>query len=352
MNIYIFNLLSIVFYSYFYSLFKDKSKEKRIIKKIFVILFTIQLFLFLSLRDTSVGIDVNRYVEHFHYISRSSLPEFLLHRHEIGYKTLTKLITFFTENQQVFLTIIASISVFPVGKFIYKYSNMPFLSFALYISFNFYAFTFSGLRQAIAFSIILISFDYLISRKPFRFFLTVIVATLFHKSAIFFLPAYVLTKIKLNKKNLLLILTSFIIVFIFRVRIMEFMTLYLFDSYEIVESGSFQWLLFNALVYCFCLFLYKKTINNRKQNNILYILVGVGIYLMIFASVATNAMRIANYYFVFIILLIPEVLLGIQKKQKRWFFWYIFIIVILFLTIWFSYQDGYNVIPYRPFWSF
>src|SRR5690625_582052 len=148
MNIYIINLISIFFYSFFYNLLKNKSYDKKKVKKIFVLLFTGQLFLILALRDTSIGTDVSSYITQFHYISNSSLPEVLSLRYEVGYKFLVKFITLFTENHQVFLSIVSVLSIFPIGRFIYKHSKMPFLSFAIYISFNFYAFVFSGLRQA------------------------------------------------------------------------------------------------------------------------------------------------------------------------------------------------------------
>ena len=47
---------------------------------------------------------------------------------------------------------------------------------------------FSGLRQAIAFSIVFISYDYIREQKLFKFLVTVILAALFHKSAIFLFP--------------------------------------------------------------------------------------------------------------------------------------------------------------------
>ena len=202
MSIYIINMLMIGVYSLFYKLLSNKSKNNQRIKKLFISIAILQLFIILALRKSTVGVDISGYIRQFYYISYSTFNDILLLRHEIGYKLLVKFISFITNNEQIFLAIIGGLSIMPIGRFIYKYSKMPFLSFALYISFNFYAFIFSGLRQAIAISIICISYDYIREQKLFKFLVTVILAALFHKSAIFFIPAYAISKIKLNKKSM------------------------------------------------------------------------------------------------------------------------------------------------------
>ena len=97
-------------------------------------------------------------------------------RHELGYKVLNKVVSFFSTNNQLFLTIVAILSIAPVGRFIYKNSRMPFLSFIIYIAFNYYSFVFSGLRQAIAYGIIFISYDYIKNRKLAKFLICVSLA--------------------------------------------------------------------------------------------------------------------------------------------------------------------------------
>jgi len=257
-----------------------------------------------------------------------------------------KFIAIFTESKQIFLTIIAALSIFPVGRLIYKYSSMPFLSFTIYISFNFYAFIFSGLRQALAFSLVYISYDFIMEKKPAKFLITIILAILFHNSALFFLPAYVISNVKLSKVKLLISIISFIVIYIFRAPIMSFVTSYIFEDYDVVESTSIQWLLLSLLIYGGCLLFYKNTVEKNPQSNGLYILVGFGIYLMLFATVATNAMRIANYYYVFSILLIPEVISALKNKKLAVFVSYVLIIGLIILMLMFLINDGYNIVPY------
>ena len=58
---------------------------------------------------------------------------------------------------------------------------------------------FSGLRQAIAMGITALSFNFIKEKKPVQFILLVILASLFHKSAIVFLAMYPIYNIKLDK---------------------------------------------------------------------------------------------------------------------------------------------------------
>ena len=93
---------------------------------------------------------------------------------------------------------------------------MPFLSLALYICFGFYSFIFSGLRQAIALAITYISYDFIKKRQLWKFTLTILVASTFHKSAIFFLPAYFIAQLKVTIPILLVIFNLNLVCYVFR----------------------------------------------------------------------------------------------------------------------------------------
>jgi hypothetical protein len=127
MTIYIFNFIMIGIYSAFFNLYKLIYRNTKKAKIIFVSIVTVQLILILSLRHYSVGVDTFGYIQNFKLIFPAlNFEQFLFHRHEIGYKILIKLIYFFTDNEQFFLSIIAIISIIPISITIYRYSKMPF----------------------------------------------------------------------------------------------------------------------------------------------------------------------------------------------------------------------------------
>lgn len=351
MTIYVINIAMIGVYSIFYNLLRRYSKSQDKLKKFFINISVLQLFLLLALRSKSVGVDANGYLSNFNFVKSSSFQELLQHRFEIGYKLLTKFISILTEKDQVFLSIIAGLSIIPVGRFIYKYSKKPFLSFAIYISFNFYMFTFSGLRQSIAFSIIYLSYDYIKQRKPLKFLLMVLLATSFHKSAIIFLPAYFITKIKLTETVISGFAFVDIFILVFKKQIMSFVTKHFFQAYEIVESLSVNWFLFSLFIFLVCLFFYKNVVKQDATSQHLYLLVATGISIMLLATVSTNAMRMANYYYVFVILLIPEVIASLKDSRLALLGGYLLITGIIMIYFWLLYVDGYGIVPYKFFWQ-
>ncbi len=347
MVIYIVNVLLIMMYSLIV-----KKRDKKQNKKIITVIIIIQLFLIQSLRNISVGIDVETYLDFFaNRIPNFTISELFSHRFELGYKLLNKTVSLLTTNKTFFLALISAMSIIPVGRFIYKYSKVPNTSFALYIAFNFYAFTFSGFRQSIAIGIVLISFDYIVQRKLIKFLVTVLVASLFHISALFFIPAYFITKIKLNNMTILLIIILNSILYLFRIDIFKFFTQYIFENYELIETEAGSWMLLGILIVMVCLFNYRKVINVEKSNNSIYILSIFGVSLMLFSTVGSNTMRIVNYYYIFIIILIPEVLRSIRNIKIYQMSLFIINIGIIILLTWFLiYSDTYRLVPYDFFW--
>lgn len=348
MLLYIINLISILFYSLIYHTFNNKHK----FKKYFVAFISFQLITVLSLRHYTIGVDVLRYMAHFRNFAQLELHQLVTHRFEIGYILLNKVIGSITLNEQVFLMIIATITIIPVGRFIYKHSKMPFLSFGLYIAFNFYTFIFSGLRQGIAYGIVLLSYDFIVSRKLRNFVVCILFAALFHNSALIFLPAYFLVKVKINKRSIGFIIMINSIMFILRRQLFVFVTNHIYSGYELVESNSISWMLLGVLIIFLGLLFYKKVISVSAESNYLYILVIIGVSLMIFATVGTNVMRTTNYYYMYIIVFIPEVLNSFKNKKLLILVAYLVVIFIFFLHIWFLIQSNtYQVVPYKFFWE-
>jgi len=350
MAIYLINLVMIIFYYLIYAILKQNRINSKKLRKWSVAIITLQLILILALRDSTVGIDVSNYLLHFRFIAENPFSAMVEIRHELGYKVLNKVVSFFSTNNQVFLTIVAILSIAPVGRFIYKNSRMPFLSFIIYIAFNYYSFVFSGLRQAIAYGIIFISYDYIKNRKLAKFLICVSLASLFHKSALIFLPAYFLYRIKLNKKVISFLVLFDLIIFIYRREIFAFFINNFYQSYSIVESDSYSWMIFCTIIVLLSSFFYKKMIKISPDNNGLFIFLLVGISLMLFASVGTNVMRVADYYYMFVIIFIPEVMTAIKDEKLALLVGYLLIIGLVILYLWFLSSSPYQIVPYKFFW--
>lgn len=75
------------------------------------------------------------------------------------------------------------------------------LSVLFYFVTGVYFDAYNGLRQYIAVSICFYAMKYILNKDAKRYFLAVLIAFLFHKSALFFVPVYFLQYLKFDFKK-------------------------------------------------------------------------------------------------------------------------------------------------------
>lgn len=343
-------LIALVSMALLLNYFKTKKNNKVLKRNLFCILFS-YMILILGLRDINIGLDVPGYIVYFKNVNNLSYLTLINDSFEKGYKFLNVCIAFFTQNENIFLFIVSLLCLVPVGRFIYKYSEMPFLTTLIYISFNFYAFTFSGLRQAVAFAIVMISYDFIIKKKFSNYCICIMVAMLFHKTAFIFIPAYFFYNIKISEKIILLLAIVDIIIYIFRKTIMEFLVLYIFTDYGIIESNAYSWFFLSFVLVTAGLMFYKNVTKIYPETNGLYMYVLLGVSMMLMTSIGSNVLRMANYYYIYIIILIPKIIKSFEEKYTRFILTFLIVILCLGLFIWFYSIDAYHIVPYKLFFA-
>lgn len=173
--------------------------------KRFLISYTAFLALFVGIADMLGGYDRYIYGEVFDLIADDVTngsnvfvsPEFQFF--EIGYSFLTFLIALVTENRYIYLFIVILIVFFNLYKtFERHFTNYPF-AFILFLGMTFF-FTFTYLRQVVAFSFAWLSIKYLLEDKKWKFFILLAIVVLMHKAGIVFAGLY-LMPIKKWKPN-------------------------------------------------------------------------------------------------------------------------------------------------------
>lgn len=155
------------------------------------------LVLFASIRSYLVGTDTGAYTSDF----RNQVnPENFIFREnvEIGYQLLSYLVLNLTYNYFWLLFIASTIVVGSYLVFFKKYSQEYFLSVLIFLSFGLYTFYFNGLRQGLAMAIVVWSTPYLLNKKILNFSLIVLLASLFHKSALIMFIFYFLINFKVK----------------------------------------------------------------------------------------------------------------------------------------------------------
>lgn len=195
MSIYLITLLVVCLCSKYAS----EVKNNTISTLLLFVSFSTMIFV-AGLRDWSIGTDSIDYVRYFERVETfADSAELAMKTKEYGYWTLSWLVHRFS-GQYIFLFLsIALVVVSCYQRTILKYSYNSTISFYVFITLGFYTFFFNGARQGLACAICALAVGPLIRSEFKKYVVVVLVATLFHKTALIMLPLYFL----LRKKNTL-----------------------------------------------------------------------------------------------------------------------------------------------------
>ena len=307
-----FAFLTLIFFlGFIYRINRDKLNDKK--SKRILFLIYILLFLFIGLRNINIGTDTSTYVAMF--FNR----DYSFSNIEIIVPLIAKLVHIFTNKYFVYLTILSAISIYGIyyNSKKYKFDTEYFL--LLYITSFCYLYSTSAVRFFCAFSIILIAFNYMIKKEDFKVIIMIIIASMFHTSALIFLPAYYFTKIKFSNINIILmsflliilILVNFIFGFDFMFSIGVFSKYaYIMDNQNSIGGLS---VLMNVGVLLFSL-VYYKSINIYKKEYEFFVKMQLFSVALDFISIAH---RIVWFFRFPVWFILPIILINLKEKNKR-----------------------------------
>lgn len=224
---------------------------------------------------------------------------------EIGFYYLNTLIADLGLGFQWVIFLMAFITIFIKLQFFLK--NSPNFVFSLFIYYCsiFYLYDFIAIRQALAMAIFMLALPYILYRKLIIYILLIVLASMFHISALILLPFYFILNFNYSRKLLLfiLILVSIAILlkikFIFTDILFNYLSLPVFavekiDVYSLDDSVATISLRQLILGYIFVLFLPKK---DKKINIFLNIYI-MGILLAVLLNAIPQlSFRIKSYFF-------------------------------------------------------
>lgn len=331
-------------------------------KKILII--PIVVFFTLSFLRWERGSDWQAYHDMFINIFKI---KYYQDNYEFLFVSLNKIVRFFTDSYTVFLFTAACI-IFPCTyNIIKKYSISPILSllvlFCTALGFIFFV------RQTVAISLCLFAIHFIIQRKFLYFFVTVLAAFMFHRSAIVFLPAYFVYNLTFSRKQIILIVVcSFGLTFVAKAlfgylslaniaSISERSDMYLkegknsfgsaFSPMETMVRG----IGYRLVVIIIGLSFYDLYVKDKMYRGFFNIyLVGV-ILFIIMVPISVALIRFAAYYEIAQLFLYPYIILFFKNKEVK--------NVVLFIMIAFffirinsvitGYYDLY--IPYKSIFN-
>lgn len=363
MNILEINLFLIIAYYIFLLLIKKLG----ITDKIFMILVTVQLIIINGFRHIQVGNDTYRYERSF-FIARDINNLFNLFEldYEVGYQLIQKIVTIFTNNFNNWLLIIAVFSFISLALFFKKYSDGIFMSYILFITMGFYDFSFSGIKQSIAITILLWSYKYIIDKKIGKFLICVFIASSIHLSALVFIPAYFIGNLKWKKYHILLVSVMYSVVYLFRYQIGRMLTvIYYEESTQIlnkyVSTGSIGGLaLFLLATLIIGFIIYNPIKHQDRENIVLFNLIIIAFFIQSLSSFSYLFTRLNMFYLIFITIYIPKIIKNMSKSVIRMNKLQIYVLrgMLFFIILGgvLAYylntlqSDGAGIIPYKVWW--
>lgn len=351
MAIYLLNFISIPIYDL---LIKNKKR--------LVFIIALQMFLILSLRADTLGVDLDNYKQFYEFYQTLSFGEIMRgfrliggSTHDLGvesgYVLLNWVVGRLGFSFHSFLVFYAAIVVGSVSLFIYRYCENAALGFATFISLGAFVSFFGILRQSLALAIFLLAIPALERRKPIRFFLIVIIAGLFHQSLFIAAVLYFVVKLKANK--------ALYVIFIGASLALTVITPVLYNNVVfpiIVRLGryyylnDFEWNNMFAVMMVLAVFFMFFFKNREREDNSMQCgflmslpLQALAFYLPIFSRLS------GAVFFNFVCVLLPNTLSRIENRNQR--FQANTVAYIGLLAFYLYTMIDSVLVPYVPFWA-
>lgn len=338
MNIYVVNiLLTFVWGMIFLGVFRgDRGK------KIFCALTGVQWILISGLRGMSVSPDMYSYQRKFYTTMKTPWNQlfdnfYLVYVDEEGkdpgYAVFEKIVQIFTKDYQTFLFIVAVLFFTGLAVWVYKNSVRPLLSMLIFDSFLWSFFALTGTRQTLAtLLVVFVGGKYIKERKFWQFLLITAVAFTIHKSAICVLPFYFISQIEITKEYIAGVICAIPILFIFRNQFFYLLGNLVGYEYGELESGGAYGFTTVYMAVVLCAILLLRYVKLRTPDYKLYYnALFMGALLLPLVFVNPTAMRVVQYYSLYIMFLMPSFISCFSKKLQTPVYT-VMVLVLLMMT--------------------
>lgn len=298
-------------------------------KKIFIFLSALALVIFSTFRGHILGgiykgIDYNSYYTWFNSIENIKISI----SNDFLFNLLMLIVYKVTGCFEVFIFITSVISICGIYKFALKNSNNYVLLIYYLITFGIYELGLSAIRQFMAISIFFMVFNYIGEKKFFKYCLGIVIASMFHSSAIIliFIYPFVNSKFKVSTKTFAAVAIAIVSTIVVKLGVYEQLLIKYVPNYIYKYAGIGSELNSNYTVFIITLFVFcitivfkciKKQLFFTNNSKFMYL-----ILLLLFSYLATlhpTLGRMIQYFMPAVTLMLPEQL-EILKKENHIFY--------------------------------
>ena len=314
-------------------------------------IFAFIVLAFISLIRDDLGCDYESYLIHIKNI-QYGFTNYM----EIGFQTSIHILSRIDENPRFIIIIFSIITCYFFTKAIWDQSNDVLFSTFIFISWGYYFLSFNTIRNFFALSLAIFSIKNIINKKYFQFVFLIILASLFHKSALFCLPIYYLATFRYGKNQLPIIVLILLVCIMLPNQIRELMFL-LYPGYEgtAYDANRVSWLnvLRSFSVVALCIFYFRYIKDDDKIRfyynlNLFSLIYYIGLYW------TPEASRLGFYMNSTSIILLPLILSKIKNKKMKFIIKLmivVFSLSLFYLMLLEFYSSTVRLLPYKT-WLF
>lgn len=329
MFVYLGTITIILFLGHLYS--NREIRYQKSYKINFIYAVSLILILQSGLRNLAVGADTYQYYNRFEIIKNTPLNNIVdsviaYYAFSIGkdpgYDIFQKLIQYVLPHYQLFLIFVAIVFFSALGNFINKNTTRvseASLAYVLYCCLFLNFFSITGIRQTIATAASLYGYELVKKRKLVPFIILILLASTIHKSVLIFMPFYFISQVKKAKFIYWGALIIFPVLMYYRVTITQFFqNLSGYVTYEIYEDTGTYTFTFMLLLFAIVALWRMKAV--RLQNEEATPIYNAFILAILFTPltwVNPSAMRVVQYYSIFMLLLVPMVISSFEVDSRK-----------------------------------
>ncbi len=309
------------------------------------------LAFFSAIRD-DCGCDYNSYILHIQKIQNGEFNYM-----EPGFQAFVNWVYQFHENPRLVIILIGILTSFFFVLAIWKQSADRKLSIYLLMTWGYYIMTYNTIRNYFALSFMLCLIPLLIKKKYLLFSVLTILISLFHKSALFCIPIYIIaSKITFERKHIIPLIILGCICLAMEKYLRQFVFL-IYDYYEGSEydDRSISYLNILKALVVICLYVWYKS--KVKLDGLCKLYFNLNVFaLFIYTSLfwLPEISRLGFYLNVTSILIIPNIIQKItnirDRKLMRRLVYIGSFMLFLLLLIQFSAENS-RLLPYKT-WLF
>ena len=330
---------------------KCSSSERKKYNVFFVFTLLATLIIVAGFRY-KVGTDYMTYADAYMYVIPKSNLKFT---DDVAFTVLLKALYLVSHNPQIMFLATSSIINVCAVKFFLDYSDDLPLSIFLYMTTFTYFSTLNGVRQFIAVVIISLALRHIFERNFKKYLVYVLIAALFHQSALFMILVYFCVGKKVDSLSNMVIICIFMTACIFYKYFMEALSLILknsnYSQYSTIMLDGFGTNILRVLVLfipVILMYVYRKKARNvfGERIDILINLSLIGALFMLLAIRHVYFARMVMYFEFFNIILITK-LCKIFDENSNKIITYIVMLCYFIYLVMLLITGQSNALPYQ-----